>query len=128
MSYLIVFLGGGLGSAARHGVNLLAARLVGTGYPFGTFGINVLGSFLMGVIAEYFALKSGLPQPARLLLTTGILGGFTAFSTFSLETALLFERGESTAAAVYIAASIVVGVGALFAGLAVVRLLVGQPQ
>jgi CrcB protein len=128
MSYLIVFLGGGLGSAARHGVNLLAARLVGTGYPFGTFGINVLGSFLMGVIAEYFALKSGLSQPLRLLLTTGILGGFTTFSTFSLESALLVERDQFAVAGIYVAASIAVGIGALFAGLAVVRFIVGQPQ
>jgi CrcB protein len=128
MSYLIVFLGGGLGAAARHGVNLLAARLVGTGYPFGTFGINVLGSFLMGVIAEYFALKSGMSQPLRLLLTTGIMGGFTTFSTFSLETALLVERDQFVAAGIYVAASIMIGIGALFAGLAVVRFLVGQPQ
>jgi CrcB protein len=128
MSYLIVFLGGGLGAAARHGVNLLVARLIGTGYPFGTFGINVLGSFLMGVIAEYFALKSGLHQPLRLLLTTGILGGFTTFSTFSLESALLVERDQFAAAGIYVAASIVVGIGALFAGLAVVRFFVGQPQ
>ena len=128
MSYLIVFLGGGLGSAARHGVNLLAAQLVGTGYPFGTFSINVLGSFLMGVIAEYFALKSGLPQPLRLLLTTGILGGFPTFSTFSLESALLVERDQFAVAGIYVAASIVVGIGALFAGLAVVRFFVGQPQ
>jgi CrcB protein len=128
MSYLIVFLGGGLGSAARHGMNLFAARLVGTGYPFGTFGINVLGSFLMGVIAEYFALKSGLSQPLRLLLTTGIMGGFTTFSTFSLETALLVERDQFVVAGIYVAASIMVGIGALFAGLAVVRFLVGQPQ
>ena len=128
MSYLIVFLGGGMGAAARHGVNLLVARLIGPGYPFGTFGINVLGSFLMGVIAEYFALKSGLPQPLRLLLTTGILGGFTTFSTFSLESALLVERDQFAAAGIYVAASIVVGIGALFAGLAVVRFLIGQSQ
>jgi CrcB protein len=82
----------------------------------------------MGVIAEYFALKSGLSQPLRLLLTTGILGGFTTFSTFSLESALLVERDQFAAAGIYVAASIVVGIGALFAGLAVVRFFVGQPQ
>jgi CrcB protein len=82
----------------------------------------------MGVIAEYFALKSGLSQPLRLLLTTGIMGGFTTFSTFSLETALLVERDQFVVAGIYVAASIMVGIGALFAGLAVVRFLVGQPQ
>lgn len=94
MNVLLVFLGGGLGSAARYGVEVLALRLVGSGYPWGTFAINVLGSFLMGVVAETFALKAGLSQPLRLFLTTGIIGGFTTFSTYALETALLQERGE----------------------------------
>ncbi|HEY4368844.1 MAG TPA: fluoride efflux transporter CrcB [Steroidobacteraceae bacterium] len=122
MEFLIVFLGGGLGSAGRHGTNLLAARLFGVAYPVGTLCINVLGSFLMGVVVEYFALKSGLSQQLRLFLATGILGGFTTFSTFSLEAALLNSRGEPGAAVLYIAASIVLGVGALYLGLAAVRL------
>src|SRR5580693_5648091 len=91
MGYLIVFLGGGLGAALRHGVNLAAARLFGMGFPYGTLVINVLGSLAMGLIAEYFALKIGLPQRWRLFLTTGVLGGFTTFSAFSLEAALLYE-------------------------------------
>lgn len=95
MNYVIVFLGAGAGGAARHGVNLAAARLVGTGFPFGTLAINVIGSFLMGVLAEFFALKGHLPQHPRLFLTTGVLGGFTTFSTYSLEAALLYERGRS---------------------------------
>jgi len=95
------------------------------GYPFGTFCINVMGSFLMGAITEYFALKAGLSQPLRLFLTTGILGGFTTFSTFSLETGLLYQRGEAGAALIYAAGSVVVGVGALFAGLAIVRAVAG---
>ncbi|WP_399681994.1 CrcB family protein, partial [Xenophilus sp.] len=85
MEFLIVFLGGGLGSAMRHGVNVLAARYVASGFPFGTLAINVLGSFVMGLIVELLALRMGLPQNLRLFLTTGILGGFTTFSTFSLE-------------------------------------------
>ena len=80
MGYLIVFLGGGLGAALRHGVNIAAARLLGTALPYGTLTINVLGSLAMGLIAEFFALKAGLPQHWRLFLTTGILGGFTTFS------------------------------------------------
>ncbi len=124
MGYLIVFLGGGIGAALRHGVNLFAARLLGAGFPYGTIIINVVGSLAMGLIAEYFALKAGLPQRWRLFLTTGILGGFTTFSAFSLEAALLYERGELVGAAIYVVASVVLAIGALFAGLAIVRLIV----
>jgi fluoride exporter len=124
MGFLIVFLGGGIGAALRHGVNLLAARYTDTGFPYGTLVINVLGSLAMGLIAEYFALKMGLPQRMRLFLTTGILGGFTTFSAFSLEVALLYERGQLAGAAIYIIASVALAVGALFTGLAIVRMLV----
>jgi fluoride exporter len=123
MGFLIVFLGGGIGAALRHGVNLAAARFLGTGFPYGTLVINVIGSLAMGLIAEYFALKAGLPQRWRLFLTTGILGGFTTFSAFSLEAALLYERGEIAAAAIYVVASVVLAIAALFAGLAIVRFL-----
>jgi CrcB protein len=125
VNVLLVFLGGGLGSAARYGVGVLALRLIGSGVPWGTFVINVLGAFLMGIVAETFALKAGLSQPLRLFLTTGILGGFTTFSTYALETALLQERGELGAALAYALGSLVVGVAALFAGLALVRFLIG---
>jgi len=123
MGFLIVFLGGGLGSALRHGVNLVAARMFGPTFPYGTLIINVLGSLIMGLVAEYFALKAGLPQRMRLFLTTGILGGFTTFSTFSLEVAVLYERGQIAGAAAYVIASVVLGIGALFAGVAIVRML-----
>jgi fluoride exporter len=124
MGYLIVFIGGGLGAALRHGINIAAARALGTGFPYGTLTINVLGSLAMGLIAEFFALKAGLPQQARLFLTTGILGGFTTFSAFSLEAALLYERGQLAGAAIYVIASVTLAIGALFAGLAIVRALV----
>ena len=124
MGFLIVFLGGGLGAALRHGVNIAAARLLGTAFPYGTLAINVLGSLAMGLIAEYFALKVGLPQRWRLFLTTGVLGGFTTFSAFSLEAALLYERGQIAGAALYVVASVVLAIGALFSGLAIVRMLV----
>jgi len=124
MGFLIVFIGGGLGAALRHGVNILAANLAGTGFPYGTMFINVAGSLTMGLIAEYFALKSGLPQHWRLFLTTGILGGFTTFSAFSLEAALLYERGQIAGAAIYVIGSVVLAIGGLFAGLAIVRVLV----
>ena len=126
MNYLIVFLGAGIGGALRHGVNVAALRLVGAGFPWGTMTINIAGSFAMGVIAEYFALKSGLPQHWRLFLTTGVLGGFTTFSAFSLEVALLYERGELLAAGLYMLGSAVLAVAGLFAGLYVIRALVAS--
>jgi CrcB protein len=124
MGFLIVFFGGGLGAALRHGINIVAARAFGTDFPYGTLIINVLGSLAMGLIIEYFALKIGLPQRMRLFLTTGILGGFTTFSTFSLEAALLYERGATLGAAIYVIASVVLAIAALFAGLTIVRALV----
>jgi fluoride exporter len=124
MGFLIVFFGGGLGAALRHGINIAAARAFGTTFPYGTLIINVLGSLAMGLIAEYFALKAGLPQRMRLFFTTGILGGFTTFSAFSLEAALLYERGQQIGAAIYIVASVVLAIAALFAGMAIVRTLV----
>lgn len=123
MGYLIVFFGAGIGGALRHGVNLAAYRMLGGGsFPYGTLAINVLGSFAIGLIAEYFALRSGLPQHVRLFLTTGILGGFTTFSAFSLEVALLYERGQVAAGVAYAIGSVVLSVGALFLALALVRM------
>jgi fluoride exporter len=118
MLYLIVFLGAGIGGAARHGVNVGAARLFGYGFPFGTLIVNILGSFAMGALAGYFAFRPGIDQHLRLFLTTGILGGFTTFSAFSLDAALLIERHNYALAAGYIAGSVGVSVTALFFGLA----------
>ena len=121
MLYLIVFLGAGLGGALRHGVNVGAAKLFGFGFPYGTFIVNVVGSFIMGLFAGYFAYRSGVPQHLRLFLTTGILGGFTTFSSFSLDAAVLIERNSFVLAAGYIVGSVAAGVAALFFGLAVFR-------
>lgn len=125
MEFLLVFVGGGIGSALRHGVNVMSLRLLGVQfqYPVGTFFINVLGSFLMGLAVEYWALKSGMSQQGRLFLTTGIIGGFTTFSTFALEIGLLNSKGEVVAAALYAIASVVVSLAALYAGMALVRAL-----
>lgn len=121
MGYLIVFLGGGIGAALRHGVNLSTARLFGTSFPYGTLTVNVVGSLIMGILAAYFAFKGDATQHWRLFFTTGILGGFTTFSAFSLDVALLYERGEVGLAAFYVALSVVVSLAGLFAGLALVR-------
>jgi CrcB protein len=121
MLYLIVFIGAGLGGALRHGVNVGASKLFGFGFPFGTFIVNVVGSFAMGLLAGFFAYRSGIPQHVRLFLTTGILGGFTTFSTFSLDAALLIERHSYGTAAGYLIGSVAAGLAALFFGLAVFR-------
>jgi fluoride exporter len=121
MGYLVVFFGAGIGGALRHGVNLGAVRLFGTGFPLGTFIVNVAGSFLMGLVAGYFAYRTGLPQHTRLFLTTGVLGGFTTFSAFSLDAALLVERHAYPLAAAYMLGSVVLSLVALFAGLSLFR-------
>ncbi len=121
MGYAIVFLGGGLGAALRHAVNLGVARLLGTAFPYGTLIINISGSLVMGLIAGYLAFRSGASQYWRLFLMTGILGGYTTFSAFSLDAALLYERGALGASALYIVASVVLSILGLFAGLAVIR-------
>ena len=121
MPYLIVFLGAGIGGALRHGVNVGSARLFGFGFPFGTLIVNVVGSFAIGLLAGYFAFRPGIPQDLRLFLTTGILGGFTTFSAFSLDTALLVERHAYALAAAYVLGSVAAGLLALFLGLALFR-------
>jgi CrcB protein len=110
-----------LGAALRHGVNLLSARLLGTAFPWGTLFENVTGSLVMGLLAAYFAFKGDASQHWRLFLTTGILGGYTTFSAFSLDVVLLYERGETALAAVYVLASVALAIGGLLAGLALVR-------
>lgn len=124
--FLMVFLGGGLGSAARHGINLLAMQVAGLRYPVGTFLVNVLGSLLIGLLVELFALRLQLPANLRLFLITGILGGFTTFSTFSMEVGLLHQRGQTGAAVVYALASVVCGVAAMFAGMHLTRQLLSH--
>ena len=121
MLYLIVFLGAGIGGALRHGANVSAARLFGYGFPYGTLIVNVVGSFLMGLLAGYFAFRPGIGQHMRLFLTTGVLGGFTTFSAFSLDTALLWERGQGGVAVGYVLMSVGISIAAVFAGLAISR-------
>ena len=123
MNYLLVFFGGGLGASLRHAVNMACARGLGTAFPYGTFIINISGSTVMGLIAGYLAFKGEATQHWRLFLMTGILGGYTTFSAFSLDTALLYERGEVSLAALYVLGSVGVSIAGLFAGLALMRWL-----
>ena len=119
---LIVILGAGFGGGIRHGFNIAVSRLLpGFGFPLATLLINVLGSFLMGVLAESFALRGAAGHPARLFLTTGVLGGFTTFSTFSLDAISLYQRGEPAMSALYVAVSVAGGLLGLLAGIALMR-------
>jgi CrcB protein len=121
MNYLLVFVGGGIGSTLRHIVNVVCPRFLGANFPYHTFIINISGSTIMGLIAGYLAFKGEASQSWRLFLMTGILGGYTTFSAFSLDAALLHERGEMGLAALYVAGSVVLSIAGLFAGLALVR-------
>lgn len=127
MIYLVVFLGAGLGGVLRQAVNVAAARLLGFGFPWGTLTVNIAGSIAMGLLAEFFVVKSGLPQELRLFLTTGILGGFTTFSTFSLDAVTLWERGQWGLAAGYVGLSLILSMAGLVAGLTLIR-VIGQGQ
>jgi len=116
--------GGAVGALARHFVNVLALAWFGTAFPWGTITVNIVGSFLMGVLVEVSALVWS-PGPAlRAMLAVGMLGAFTTFSTFSLETALLYERGQLGLSALYVLLSVTLSVGGLFAGLALIRAIV----
>lgn len=119
--YLIVFLGAGVGGVLRHGVNVATLALFGPGFPFGTLCVNILGSFVMGLLAGGFALKVDPGAAWRLFLATGVLGGFTTFSAFSLDAALMLERGNHWVAAGYVLLSVVLSIAGLFAGLMLVR-------
>ncbi len=121
MNYLLVFIGGGLGSSLRHTINLASARALGTAFPYHTFIINITGSIIMGLVAGYLAFKGGPSQHWRLFLMTGVLGGYTTFSAFSLDAALLYERGQIALALLYVLGSVVLSIAGLFAGLALVR-------
>ncbi len=121
MMTLAIFAGGGLGAALRHGVNVLCAKAFGLAFPFGTITVNVLGSALMGALIGWLALRSDASPLLRGFAATGILGGFTTFSAFSLDILVLFERGEVPMATLYAAATLIGSIAAVFAGLWFVR-------
>ncbi|MBO6719896.1 MAG: fluoride efflux transporter CrcB [Rhizobiaceae bacterium] len=118
---LVVAAGGAVGAALRHLANLAALRFAGLTFPWGTLTVNIVGSFLMGVFIEWLARRVGASAELRLFVATGILGGFTTFSAFSLDVAVLWERGAHAAAAGYVAASVAGAIAALFAGLMFAR-------
>ena len=120
---LAVAAGGALGAVVRYLVAIGSARAFGTDFPWGTLIINVTGSFLIGLFAALFATRWNLPQAARIFLTVGICGGYTTFSTFSLDAWYLIERGQTWASAVYMMASVALSLAALIAAMQLVRTL-----
>jgi CrcB protein len=123
--WILIFLGAGIGGALRHGMNGGITRLMGYGFPYGILTINVLGSLSMGLAIGWLAFRGEASYSLRLFLATGVLGGFTTFSAFSLDAALLYERGQPWLAVMYVLASVGLSIGALFAGLWSMRTLVG---
>jgi CrcB protein len=125
MPVLAVAVGGALGSVARYLVVAEMTRRVGASFPWGTLTVNVIGGLVIGLLAEMMALKWSVSPETRLFLITGILGGFTTFSAFSLEVVALAERGAFVSALAYVAASVLFSVAAVFAGLGIVRVVIG---
>ena len=122
MAYLWVALGGALGSMARYATGIYVGRWLGMAFPWGTLLINIVGSFLIGAFAESFALRWDASPSTRVFLVVGICGGYTTFSTFSLDIVTLLNRGETVLAGTYILASVVLGVAGLYGGLYAMRL------
>ncbi len=124
MHYVVVFLGGGLGAALRHGVNRAAMQMWGSGFPLGTLLVNLAGCLAIGVLAGLFAAFPGTSQQLRLFLTTGLLGGFTTFSAFGLDALVLWQRGDHGLWLLYVGGSVVFSLLAAAVGYRLVQGLV----
>lgn len=114
---LAVAAGGAIGATGRFLVGRLMLNLMGTGYPWGTLTVNIIGSFFIGLLVELLALRFNLSHEWQAFLVIGILGGFTTFSAFSLEVGLMLQKDQFSAAALYAISSLVLGLVALFAGI-----------
>lgn len=125
VNMLAVAIGAAIGANLRYGLATWAAQRLGTGWPYGTFIINVLGCLAIGALLALAATRVPLGEPARLLLVTGLLGGFTTFSTFGYEGYTLITTGNWLGAGLYIGASVIVGLLAVFLGVGLVRLITG---
>ncbi|NRF08510.1 fluoride efflux transporter CrcB [Agrobacterium pusense] len=121
INIILVAAGGAIGSVFRYLVGVWSVRLAGVNFPWGTLTVNVVGSFLIGLLVELVARRLNASMEMRLFLVTGVLGGFTTFSSFSLDAVSLFERGALGLSAVYVLASLSVSIAAVFAGLALGR-------
>ena len=127
--FLLVAIGGAIGSVARYGLGVAAGRWApNAGWPVGTFAANVIGGLLMGLLVGWLAFRGGAQQEAvRLFAAVGVLGGFTTFSSYSLEAAQMIERRQIGLAAAYVIGSVVLAIAALFVGLMVARRAFGVP-
>jgi CrcB protein len=123
LNTLLVMIGGAIGAALRYQLGHVSLRLMGPGYPWGTLAVNVLGSFIMGLVTGWLALRydGSQAEQLRLLIAVGVLGGFTTFSAFSLDAFLMMQRGEWLSMFVYISASVIASIGALALGLTIMR-------
>jgi CrcB protein len=117
----LVMAGGAIGAALRYLLSQASLRTLGPGWPWGTFGANVLGGLAMGLLAGWLAARAAGGEPIRLFLAVGVLGGFTTFSAFSLETMVMIERGDWLPALFYALVSVVASIGALALGLSIAR-------
>lgn len=123
VNILLVMAGGAIGSALRYLFGQLSFRLIGQGWPWGTLGVNIIGGFVMGLFAGWLAARAQGGEHIRLFFAVGVLGGFTTFSSFSLEAMLMIERGELVSAASYALISVFASVAALALGLGLVRVV-----
>lgn len=123
LNIVLVAIGGAIGSVARYLTGMYSARLLGTGFPWGTLAVNVVGSLAIGIFAELIGRRFSAPLEWRLFIITGFLGGFTTFSAFSLDVATLIDNGNLALALTYVALSMLVSLFAVFAGLAMMRAL-----
>lgn len=121
MNVLLVALGGACGAVSRHAVNVFVLQQFGAGFPLATLTVNVVGSFLMGVVTGLVALGWNISPRAQLFLMTGLLGGFTTFSAFSIDVLALHERGEWVSGLIYVITSVVLSITAAFLGIVLVR-------
>jgi CrcB protein len=121
LGYVVVFVGAGVGGAIRHAMNIWVARFMGTHFPWHTFVINVTGSLVMGLVAGWFAIKGGATGHLRLFLATGVLGGYTTFSAYSLDAVLLWERHEYLLSVLYVGGSVIGAIVGLLLGLWIMR-------
>jgi CrcB protein len=116
--YMLVFAGGGFGAAARHGVNRASLAFIGPNFPVGTLFVNVIGCCVMGLLTSWFAFRGEQSsQHLRLFMTTGILGGFTTFSAFSIDTALMWERGDILLSTFYVGSTFILSLTGVFLGM-----------
>jgi CrcB protein len=121
LNLVAIALGAALGANLRYGLTTWAVRRLGAAWPYGTFLVNVLGCLVIGILLTLTATRLSLSEPLRLFLVTGLLGGFTTFSTFGYESFTLITRGDWLGAGLYIGGSVIVGLAAVFLGASLAR-------